>query len=504
MEWLADNFLGPLLVLVAGVLIAGFNRRRLRNWLKQRDLRPPDPSHFTILVADLDGDIDGRQTGHVVRALEGQEGIRVIRDGRRLKIEEVGDRAVNLAAAMEKGRGWLSEKNAEVLIWGEATEANKVLHLRLLGEGGSGDGATAGYALGDTYDLPEDFGRDFVEVLLAVALAAVRPATELQGHYVVHLLEPVASKLERLLASPPQGFSPKQLATVRFAFGNAATTLGEQSGRSDWLEKSVVSFQTALEVFTREVLPLDWAMTQNNLGNALQSLGEREEGTARLVEAVSAHRATLEVYTREALPLAWAATQNNLGNALLSLGEREEETARLEEAVSAFRAALEVRTREALPLAWAMSQNNLGIALSRLGERQEGTARLVEAVSAYRTALEVYTREALPLDWAMTQNNLGNALKHLGEREEGMARLEQAVSAFRVALEVRSRDALPLAWAMTQNNLGTALQSLGEREEGTARLERRYRPIGPRWRCAAATRCRSTGRRPRTTWATRY
>ena len=44
----------------------------------------------------------------------------------------------------------------------------------------------------------------------------------------------------------------------------------------------------------RERVPLDWAMTQNNLGNALQTLGERESGTARLEEAVAAYRAALE------------------------------------------------------------------------------------------------------------------------------------------------------------------------------------------------------------------
>ena len=168
----AENLLIALLAaLASGALLAAFNWRRLRNWLRHSDLRPPDPSHFTILVADLDGDTDGRQTGHVVRALEGQEGIRVLRDGRCLKVEEMGDRAVNVSAAMARGRRWLSEKNADVLIWGEATEANKVLHLRLLGEGGSGDGAATGYALGDTYDLPENFGGDFGEVLVAVALA---------------------------------------------------------------------------------------------------------------------------------------------------------------------------------------------------------------------------------------------------------------------------------------------------------------------------------------------
>ena len=41
----------------------------------------------------------------------------------------------------------------------------------------------------------------------------------------------------------------------------------------------------------RPGVPLDWAMTQNNLGNALQRLGARESGTARLEEAVAAYRA---------------------------------------------------------------------------------------------------------------------------------------------------------------------------------------------------------------------
>ena len=35
-------------------------------------------------------------------------------------------------------------------------------------------------------------------------------------------------------------------------------------------------------------MPLDWAVTQNNLGDALRTLGERESGTGRLEEAVAA------------------------------------------------------------------------------------------------------------------------------------------------------------------------------------------------------------------------
>ena len=48
----------------------------------------------------------------------------------------------------------------------------------------------------------------------------------------------------------------------------------------------------------------------------LSELGERETGTARLEEAVAAFRAALEERTRERVPLDWAMTQNNLGNAL--------------------------------------------------------------------------------------------------------------------------------------------------------------------------------------------
>ena len=52
--------------------------------------------------------------------------------------------------------------------------------------------------------------------------------------------------------------------------------------------------------------------------------GERESGTARLEEAVAAYRAALEERTRDRVPLDWAMTQNNLGNALCDAGRAGE------------------------------------------------------------------------------------------------------------------------------------------------------------------------------------
>ena len=56
----------------------------------------------------------------------------------------------------------------------------------------------------------------------------------------------------------------------------------------------MAAYREALKEQTRERVPLDWAMTQNNLGNALWTLGERESGTARLEEAVAAYREALK------------------------------------------------------------------------------------------------------------------------------------------------------------------------------------------------------------------
>jgi Tetratricopeptide repeat len=59
---------------------------------------------------------------------------------------------------------------------------------------------------------------------------------------------------------------------------------------------------------------------------ALGVLGERESGTGKLTEAVAAFRSALEEWTRERVPLDWAMTQMNLGNALFRLGEHESGT----------------------------------------------------------------------------------------------------------------------------------------------------------------------------------
>ncbi|MEL6914801.1 MAG: hypothetical protein AAFP13_09890 [Pseudomonadota bacterium] len=218
------------------------------------------------------------------------------------------------------------------------------------------------------------------------------------------------------------------------------------------------------------------AMAQNDAAVALQNQGIRTEGAggaALLAEAVATFDTALEVRTRQDHPVEWATTQNNKGIALQEQAIRTEGARGadlLAQAVAAYGAALEVRTREDHPVDWAMTQNNKGNALRNQGIRKEGARGaelLAEAVAAFDAALKVYTRRDHPVDWAMTQNNKGIALRNQGIRKEGARGAEllaEAVAAFDAAIEVYNRQDHPVQWAMTQENLAIAKKAWAEHD----------------------------------------
>ena len=62
---------------------------------------------------------------------------------------------------------------------------------------------------------------------------------------------------------------------------------------------------------------------QNNLGNTLNTLGARKNDLAMLKESATVFRSALEVRTRERVPVQWGNSMVNLGNALHNIGLRD-------------------------------------------------------------------------------------------------------------------------------------------------------------------------------------
>ena len=103
-------------------------------------------------------------------------------------------------------------------------------------------------------------------------------------------------------------------------------------------------------------------MTQSNLGQALRVLGERDNDRDLLAEAVTACRAALDVYTREATPLEWAMASTNLANALAALND----SASIEEAIAIYREAIATLDGPARLQQRAIARYNLKRAEGRL------------------------------------------------------------------------------------------------------------------------------------------
>ena len=434
---------------------------------------PARADRLTIAIAHLEKDTNGQQETLLRDELaNGFEGADTKGIDRTIAVPDAETDQAALEKATEEAHHLLRESGADVLLWGRVLGSGDRPQMRLYwtpAHAMDGPKSTDRYQITETLALPPLFWNDLRQVLgLLVQSRLAALADELNGRYAADRLALLIDQVRKLLQAPQGSWPAETEAGVRFAFAGALQTYGEQAGHNGALSESAASYRQVLSAWTRDRVPLNWAVTQNNLGNALEGLGERESGTVRLQEAVDAYRLALQERTRDRVPLEWAGTQNNLGNALARLGERESGTARLQEAVDAYRLALLEWTRDRVPLDWATTQNNLGAALGRLGERESGTARLQEAVDAFRLALQEWTRDRVPLDWAMTQNNLGNALETLGERESGTARLQEAIDAYRLAMQERTRDRVPLDWAQSQFNLALALEAMANRRHDPA------------------------------------
>ena len=164
----------------------------------------------------------------------------------------------------------------------------------------------------------------------------------------------------------------------------AQDPLGE---RAENLEQAIHHFKQALEVFTRQAFPEDWAQAQNNLGGAYYERirGERAEN---LEQAILHIEQALEVFTRQAYPVGWAETQNNLGAAYRERirGERAEN---LEQAILHLKHALEVRT----PIAFPQDCRDTAYSLGHLLYNEQRFSEALHALSIAHQAVEALRGE---------------------------------------------------------------------------------------------------------------
>lgn len=148
--------------------------RRLRVW--RGAVVPATGTQFAILVADLDGDTDGRQTRRVRDAFLGLRGLDVNAIGRKVALADLGNLTEGQIEAEKRGRALLEEYNGDLLVWGEVRAADKELALWFLNRDGASTLGAPSYMLTEKLALPVNFQEALAAQLQAMALARLAPA----------------------------------------------------------------------------------------------------------------------------------------------------------------------------------------------------------------------------------------------------------------------------------------------------------------------------------------
>src|SRR5437762_4565837 len=87
-----------------------------------------------------------------------------------------------------------------------------------------------------------------------------------------------AEHFKQAAALVPSGH-PDQTTDYLHRQASALYSQGDERGDNTALRQSIEIWHLVLQYRARGQVPLDWAMTQNNLGTALWRLGQRESGT---------------------------------------------------------------------------------------------------------------------------------------------------------------------------------------------------------------------------------
>ena len=319
-----------VLTLLVALAYAYTNWDKVKTWpgmasvvayLSRHPVPHADPNRFSVLVAHLENDEKGEHERLIVEALKEFEGVQVLKLDRTISLEESTVPEEMEKRGQEKARRYLQDSGASVLIWGMVLSRGGSTVYKLYWTPASGAGRQperyGAPRAEEQLRLPEVFWSDLAHILRLLVTAKDSEFRAQEGHYVADQLLPFIARVRTLLRASAgrSGWDADTRGATLLILADALQVRGEQSGQNEPLKEAVATYREALKEHTRERVPLDWAMTQNNLGSVLRILGERDQGTQHLEEAVAAYQAALGIFEAAQASYYVEVTKANLRRA---------------------------------------------------------------------------------------------------------------------------------------------------------------------------------------------
>ena len=291
-------------------------------------------------------------------------------------------------------------------------------------------------------------GRPLLQALAQYSLGSAY-ADRLLGDRRDNLLR-AAAYYEASLGSYTRERFPLDWARTQNDLGSVRTRVGVLRGDAADLVLAIGHHEAALQVYTRHDLPRDWASTQHNLGDAYHARARlpaaHADHAADTEQAVQCYEAALQVYTRDALPLDWALTHHQLG--IASLGSRGGGAkAHHRRGIASLEGALDVLEGGGPPDARRSAGAHLGDAYARAdqwGDAARAYASALEAAELlYASALLRSGRDFELTEIGDLHARAAYALVQIGRVRDAVVALEQGRA--RALGDALTRDMAALA-----------------------------------------------------------
>ena len=423
---------------------------------RMTDLMQPMEGRVEARVANFNDDANGIVTKRVIAAFDRFRDVHARPLGRALEINVEEDLTTELSRAAKLARGWLMERQADILIWGHVPPAGSLVHIHFISLATWDEWDPGGFDLTTDLPLPAHLSGPYSDFLHAATLSATVPASRNKAKMRLAVLPDAVAMAGNAMDNIPPDMTSRERAALYLCHGNILTSAWSARRAPEYMAQAMTAYRQVSAAVRLEESPVDWAMAYKHLSSLLYLKAGSDEDPAVYEEAAASALSALEVFTKDETPYEWAALQNRLGLIHYKLGYEAGHKETLRQALQCQQNALKVYSKSRTPARWAEVMSSFARTAQVFGEHVKSLEAMATAANAYQAILQVRDRKKGPLIWAATQNNLGSALFWLGKKAQSPDRIEAAIDAFEAALEVYELRRKHAQAAVTGKNLDRA------------------------------------------------
>ena len=365
--------------------------------------KAPAPSDILITVGKFHDDYEDMQHQLLLQALDGIPGTRVAAINRDLTrfipgLTEPGTVFSDdvTKRAIREGRRWMTDQNADLLIWGNIDPTGRNLELHFTGTASSPGERPGRFTPLNVLTVPVDFYNDWLPLVRAVVLAAIDLRSFSQGRILRSALPAITASAKTMGLDPSAAMEPLERASIMFCFGNACAICAQLEGDRSWYHTAVEAWHAAVELTTNDQGPLFGQLYQQ-LGLILQIIAERSNDSDCLEQAADAYRRALMHISRRRQTVDWGLMKYRLGCVLYKIDMAIGDDNALREAIHACQSSRQIFNKYTHPIRWSEISNSLAQILQVYGNNVRSVPILEYAVKCCIASLQVRTRDTAPL-----------------------------------------------------------------------------------------------------------